>query len=411
MKNVIFSLLAIISVSLLTAQTSHVPLVYKVENTGANCELPAIQQAGQLPSVTKLPDPFAWSDGSGRIENFSEWACRRAEIKAEIEYYELGGRPALPKDIKATYEDGTLTVIINDNGQTLTLTSKLVIPEGKGPFPVIIGMNRGTGSLPVDIFTDCIQVPYMHNQVATYGMGGKNLEAPFFKMYPDYSHVGDYAAWSWGISRLIDGLELVQSKINANLERIAISGCSYAGKMALFGGALDERIALTIAQESGGGGVTAWRISDQLGHVEKIATTNYSWFMPRLKEQFNGQPNKLPYDHHELIAMIAPRAVLVLGNPDYEWLADESGYISTRAAMEVWKAMGIEDRIGFDFAAGHPHCAVNDSQRDAVLRFTDKFLRGKEDVNTLIRYAPKFENVDYLSWDRAWEGHKLQMGK
>ena len=36
--------------------------------------------------------------------------------------------------------------------------------------------------------------------------------------------------------------------------------------------------------------------------------------------------SKLPYDHHELCAMVAPRALLVLGNPDYVWLADESGH-------------------------------------------------------------------------------------
>ena len=51
---------------------------------------------------------------------------------------------------------------------------------------------------------------------------------------------------------------------------MAISGCSFAGKMALFAGAFDERIALTIAQEPGGGGVNAWRVSETLENVETL---------------------------------------------------------------------------------------------------------------------------------------------
>ena len=56
-------------------------------------------------------------------------------------------------------------------------------------------------------------------------------------------------------------MELVQNVLPIDLKHIAVTGCSYAGKMALFAGAFDERVALTIAQESGGGGATSWRYS------------------------------------------------------------------------------------------------------------------------------------------------------
>ena len=69
-------------------------------------------------------------------------------------------------------------------------------------------------------------------------------------------------------------------------------------------------------------------------------------------------PYRLPHDHHELIAMIAPRAVIALGNHDYEWLGDESGYKSIMAAIEVFKAMGVADHIGYDFTGNHSHCAA-----------------------------------------------------
>jgi hypothetical protein len=111
-------------------------------------------------------------------------------------------------------------------------------------------------------------------------------------------------------------------------------------------------------------------------------------------------PN-LPLDHHELMAMVAPRALLILGNPDYEWLADESGYVSCRAAHEVWKAFGIGDRFGFSIVAGHPHCRLPDSQLPEVTGFIDKFLLADNQANTDFQVHP-FENTDYEKWYEWW---------
>ena len=391
------------------AIAQNVPLVYNVEHTGASMQKPPLLNVDQFLSVPMLTDPFAFSDGSRRVETLADWTLRRAEIIAEIEYYEIGVKPVRPADIKATFINDTLSVFVTDRGKTITFVSNVVMPEGNGPFPIIIGMNRPTGSLPADLFEGCIQIPYIHNQSAMYGRDAKKSDGPFFQMYPELELNGDYSAWSWGVSRLIDGIEIVQSAMKADLSRISVSGCSYAGKMALFAGALDERVALTIVQESGGGGVNSWRISDTLGEVETIRNTNYSWFKQVLKDNFNGQPDRLPYDHHELIALIAPRPVLILGNPDYVWMADESGYISTMAALEVWKAMGIEDRIGFDFSDQHPHCNPTDSQKEAIKAYINRFLFRKSDVNTTIRFAPRFVETDYRKWSSLWSGHKIKM--
>ena len=391
-----------------TGQESDLPFVYDVENSGADCALPPLPAVSQLKSVSKLPDPFEWSDGSGRCLSFNDWECRRNEIINEIGYYEIGVKPAPPKDVTATYSGGTLTVTVKENGKTLTLTSKVTMPSGNGPFPVIIGMNSATGSLSSSLFNGCIQIPFNHDQVATYSMSGnKDTGAPFYKMYPDLKNAGDYCAWSWGISRLIDGIFLLQKELNADVKHIGLTGCSYAGKMALFGGALDERVALTIAQESGGGGVNSWRISETIGEVEKISNTNYSWFMQSFKNNFNSNVSKIPYDHHELIGLIAPRAVLVLGNPDYTWLGDPSGYPTTMAAIEIYKAMGIEDRIGFNFAKGHSHCQAASSQTTACQKYIDRFLKGNTSVDTKIR-----ENAlkdDYAKWIEDWAGTTLEI--
>jgi hypothetical protein len=132
------------------------------------------------------------------------------------------------------------------------------------------------------LISGCVQVPFMHDQVVSYdgGSGSHNTGDPYYEVYPDLAgKIGKYSAWSWGISRLIDGLEQVADELNIDPTKIGVHGCSYAGKMALFGGAFDERVALTVAQESGGGGITSWRTSQNFStrtgtDIEKINNTN-----------------------------------------------------------------------------------------------------------------------------------------
>ena len=394
------SLYVALILGLCSAGFAEVPLNFDVENRGKDLGA----TAGELKTNKKLPNPFEFHDGS-KVSKYGDWSKRRNEIKADIEKYEIGEKP-IPSDVSATYSGGTLTVTIKEGGKTATITSKFSIPSGKGPHPIIIGMNSGTGSLSSSIFSGFVQVPFSHDQVAKYSMNGqKDTNVGFYKFYGNKNQNGDYSAWSWGVSRLIDGLAQIAKDHNLDMSKIAVTGCSYAGKMALFAGAFDERVTLTIAQESGGGGINSWRTSADFAsrgtNIEKIDNTNYSWFMQSLQRQ---DPYKLPHDHHELIGMIAPRAFLALGNPGYEWLGDESGYKSVMVATEVWKAMGIEDRIGFDFTGNHEHCQAASSQNSSVTAFVDKFLRNKS-ANTDIHIKPtngkgfKIDNyADWIDW-------------
>ncbi|WP_195809234.1 glucuronyl esterase domain-containing protein [Hymenobacter polaris] len=383
--------------------------MYTVENTGASCAAPPLPTLSQLPVIQPLPDPFLWADGHGRTTSFSDWECRRNEIKAQIENYEIGTKPTRPQTITASYAagttagTGTLTVNVTVNGKTATLTSQVTVPTGTGPFPAIIGMNSPTGSVPAAVFAgrSVATIQYNHNNVTTYG--NPQLTDPFYQLYPDQnlSNAGQYAAWSWGVSRLIDGLELVQSSLPIDLKHLGVTGCSYAGKMALFAGALDERIALTIAQESGGGGAPAWRVSETLGAVEKLGATDYNWFKDDMKQFADANVPKLPHDHHELMAMIAPRALLVTGNTDFEWLANPSAYVSARAAHEIYKTLGLGDRFGFYIDSGHNHCAVPTTQIPAMQAFVDKFLLGNTTVSTDITVNP-YPAVNYQRWYKWW---------
>ncbi len=388
---------------LATSCKQEIPLVYDVENTGADFELPVLPSFDELPVVEPLTDPLLWSDGSGRVKKFSDWKRRRAEIIREIEHYEVGQKPTVPKEcIDAIMDGDTLKVKVSVNGEVLTIKAPINYPEGEGPFPAIIGIGWGAGSLPLSIFKErnIATIGFNFTQVMSHTQ--KRGQEPINKLYPDQLEMGSYTAWPWGVSRLIDGLEIVGEKSKIDTKHLAISGCSFAGKMALFAGAFDERIALTIAQEPGGGGAAAWRVSETLGNVETLGRTNYSWFKESMIQFKEKNVARLPHDHHELCALVAPRALLVLGNPDYEWLADESGYVSCQAARKVWEAFGIEDRMGFSFIDKHGHCQLPESQYPEVEAFVDKFLLDKKEVNTNVTIAPMFEDVDYERWMKWW---------
>lgn len=395
MKNILH--LLTISVLIASCCPQEIPLVFEQENTASGYNAPSMPGIEELPVVEMLPDPLTFSDGK-KVKNYGQWEKRRAEILAQLQHYEVGFKPQTSKDaVKARISGDTLVVDVTEGDQTLTIRSVITYPEGEGPFPAIIGIGMGAGSLPREIFEKrgvaMISFPFWEVMSHTQKRG----EEPLNRLYPDQTEIGSYAAWPWGVSRLIDGLEITGADNRIDLKHIAISGCSFAGKMALWAGAMDERIALTIAQEPGGGGAAAWRVSETLGNVETLGRTNYSWFKESMRVFSDENVSRLPVDHHELCALVAPRALLVFGNPDYEWLADESGYVSCVAARKVWEYFGIEDRMGYSFVDGHMHCMLPQEQWPELEAFVDRFLLGK-DVVTDVRKAPMFDHVDVDKW-------------
>ena len=410
-----------------SSMADDLPLVYAVENTGAGYPAPPLPTLANLPTILPLPDPFAWANapfGSTRSTNFVDWSHHRAEIKAQIENYEIGYKPPVdPTNIFASYSgsatSGTLTVrvtnIVSGVARTLTLTCAIAIPAGAGPFPAIIGMNSPNGSISLG-GRAIATITYLHDQVTTYN--NPQNSNPYYALYAapyspalNIDNTGQYSAWAWGVSRIIDGLYYLNGTLGTaqiNLQRIGVTGCSYAGKMALFAGALDERVALTIPQESGGGGVPNWRYSYQMeadGTVEGLAQTSSQWFRNSMFDFGGANTAKLPEDHHELMAMVAPRALFATANPQGAyWLSNPSAYVSFRAVQRVYETFGISDRFGYNGMLGAPHCGITEFLNADVGAFLDKFLLGITSVNTITnRHVPSdYSSIDYARWTAWW---------
>src|SRR6185312_12759219 len=111
---------------------------------------------------------------------------------------------------------------------------------------------------------------------------------------------------------------------------------------------------------------------------------------------------KLPHDHHELMAMVAPRALLETGNTDYNWLSNRSNYITARATQRIYNTLGVGDRFGFYIDGGHPHCGTLAAEEPAIGAFIDKFLLGVRGENTNVRVYPYSETLDYGRWTWWW---------
>lgn len=446
---------------------SFTPLVYNAENTGAHFPPPNFPNFDQLPIIRPLPDAFRFEDGF-RNTAFWSWERRRNEIKASVEKYEIGPKPdcsdctitSLYTPPAAGSSTGSLVVTVTRNGKTLTLTSGVFIPQGmgSGPFPAMIPMEINCfsfggppfcfpppkqpdyGSLPASVFQGLpiATVGYVSTQVAGLTFGEMNHTAdPFYQLYPELcaglctgtSNSGTYAAWSWGVSRLIDGMELATHQatnpLPIDMKHLAVTGCSFAGKMALFAGAFDERIALTIAQENGGGGAPAYRISHEIeaqGTVEDVDDESLDWFGGQLEQFAGANVYKLPTDHHELMAMIAPRALLETGNTEFYYLSNGSNYISARATQKIFNTLGIGDRFGFYIDGNHAHCGTRPAESPAIASFVNKFMLDQavsSDVEVFPNpadttdygypivvgggnYAYFFPTIDYDRWTDWW---------
>lgn len=375
--------------SVVTAQPAGVPpLVYGQENTGAHFPKPDMPAASELPVIRDLPDALAG------VSSFGDWEKKRNEIAAQIQHYGIGEKPAVKSEqVKARMDGDTLIVDVTVGNETLTLRSTINYPQvGQPPYALMIGTSML--ALPRQLFEGrpIATMNFHEKQVNDYGQWGAHHERGehnFDRLYPNLKDNGAYSEWAWGMSRLIDGLQQLGPEVTKiDMQRIGVSGCSYAGKMALYCGAFDERIALTVAQEPGGGGAAAWRVSHTLEGVEDLDRTDYHWFLESQRENFRGDSvYQLPYDQHELCAMVCPRALLLLGNPDYQWLADSSMWVSAQAARKVWERFGIADRMGCSIVGGHPHCQLPENQWPEVQAFIDKFLLGKEtNTNNIFRF-------------------------
>ena len=150
---------------------------------------------------------------------------------------------------------------------------------------------------------------------------------------------GALAAWAWGISRVIDYLA---TDTDIDITRVIVFGHSRMGKTALLASAFDSRVALAIPHQAGCGGTGPSRARNPKAETVKRITTSFPhWFAPTFAK-FGDAVDKIPFDQHCLIALLAPRPVLLTNATDDQWANPDGQFDMLVAADPVYKLLGSE---------------------------------------------------------------------
>jgi hypothetical protein len=357
------------------------------------------RQACSVPSSfpntanSKLPNPFKFFDGK-TVSSLADWECRQKEVKAAFEAQELG---TFPTTATVTASGtSTLAITASDNGKSIQFSVSIRKPSGSGPFPAIIAYGGASIPVPAGVAT----ITFSNDQIGEQSGQNSRGRGRFFDLYGSGHSAGATTAWAWGVSRIIDALEKVDTGIDP--KRIGVTGCSRNGKGAFVAAALEPRIALGLPQESGSGGAACWRISDS----EKAAGKNIQtpgqivgenvWFSKNFNT-FATKATTLAVDHHQLAGLVAPRGLLVIEN-EIDWLGPVSTTACMKAGRLIYKGVGVPDNMGFTGSGNHQHCQFPGNQQTELTAFINKFLLN-QDANTAgVEKGPSADVSKYIDW-------------
>jgi hypothetical protein len=148
---------------------------------------------------------------------------------------------------------------------------------------------------------------------------------------------GAIAAWAWGLSRAMDYLETDKS---VDAKRVTILGVSRLGKTVLWAGAHDTRFAAVIASCSGEGGAALSRrnYGETIAHL--TAPSRYPYQFCANYGKFAEHVDQFPVDAHMLIALMAPRPVLLQTGDKDMWSDPKGEFLAAVAAGPVYRMLG-----------------------------------------------------------------------
>jgi hypothetical protein len=344
-----------------------------------------------------LPDALTLNDGKPVRDAKTWWTKRRPEIVKIIETEQYGIAPGRPADEsfevtdkgtpalggKAIRKQVTIHLSKDPSWPAIHLVEYLPAKATK-PVPMYFDINfgsvqaavddpgitpqkvrdaktdelvdqkpggRGFGKINVEIFLDAGIGVATFNYAEldpdtltgfTHGIRAKYLKPGQSERGPD--DWGSIAAWAWGMSRVEDYFE-TDKQVDA--KRVAIHGVSRLGKTVTWAGANDQRFAAVIASCGGEGGAALSHrdYGETIAHL--TAPSRYPYQFAANYAKWGGFPDKAPMDANMLVALIAPRPVLLQTGSTDNWSDPKGEFLSAVAAGPVYKLLGKQD-LGTD---------------------------------------------------------------
>ncbi|MFH6603594.1 acetylxylan esterase [Maribacter algicola] len=337
-----------------------------------------------------VPDPLTSYSGT-KIENEKAWSkVRRPELLAFFENEVYGKVPGNLDDISfKLIEENTnafngtahrkqVQVTLEKDKKSLSFTILMYLPKTTEKVPLFLGLNfYGNHTTTSDENVIVTSAWSMNNEdfgidnntpteksrgvrinrwditnIIASGMGlatiyygeldpDKNdfsdgLHQLFYEPgqeKPKADEWGSIAAWAFGLSRAMD--YLVQ---DSAVGKVIVFGHSRLGKAALWAGAMDDRFAAVISNDSGCGGaaLSKRRFGETVGRINESFP---HWFCDNFNA-YNNNEEALPIDQHQLLALMAPRPLYVASAQEDEWADPKGEFLSAHYATAVYRLFG-----------------------------------------------------------------------
>ena len=399
---------------------------------------PVVSSEAAVPPY-KLPDPLVCEDGTP-VRDAGTWRQkRRPELLAlfESEMYgkTLVGRPAnlrfVVRGTKLDAREGKATRlrvgVLFDGNEASGRQMELLIylpNNAKGPVPLFFGLNFDGNYTTVDdpdlplpkhwangLFANKLtnHTPAesgrgIHRELWQYDLalerGYAVATAGYGEIEPDQAghwkegprglgpepglhDWGCIGAWAWAYSRAMDYFE-INPRIDT--KKVAAIGFSRLGKTAVWAGVQDPRFAMVVSLDSGAGGVAlSKRIFGET--VANLAGPLGHWFAPEFKKYIDKE-DTLPMDQHELVALLAPRPLLINSAEGDSWSDPKGEFLGGLGADPVYRLLGtdglaqkewppvgklVASQIGYFMRAGKHD--VTRADWEAMLDYADQRLR------------------------------------
>ena len=318
--------------------------------------------------------------GSERpVKTPGDWAERVAHIRANVQQA-MGPLPGAslrtPLDIEVISEESTakylrrkvrFTPEPGDRVPAWILIPHDLPESGRAPAMLCLHSTVSVGKDAPAGLGERESLHYAH-ELAERGYVCIAPDYPSFGEYPyDFRREGaHYASGSmkaiWNNLRAIDLLETLPQ---VDKDRIGVIGHSLGGHNALFTALFDERLRAVVSScgftpfhEYYGGKVEGWT-SDR--------------YMPRIRDVYENNADKIPFDFYEIIAALAPRRFFS-NSPIHD---DNFDIVGVRKAFEraktVYALHGAEDRLTL-VTPDAPHEFI-EAERLAAYAWLDGLLK------------------------------------
>lgn len=328
------------------------------------CALPVKSQDAINPVMQ-----YRAADGQYRpVKTKKDWQLKKKQVLQAMQEV-MGPLPVKPSWVPViTYTDTLYT----DHYTRYTVALKveagesvpalLYLPRAQAPsthkYPAALVLH-GTGEKGKHLVDSFSAAP--NRAIAT-----ELVHRGYIVLAPDYPGFGDLADHDFAKDRYASGtmqgifnhircIDYLQSRKDVYKDKIGVIGHSLGGHNAIFLGAFDERAKVVVAS-------CGWTLM-QYYNAGQAVTERYggklgAWaqdrYMPYIRERYQLDPAKLPFDFNGIIATLAPRyffsnSPLKDGNFDVKGV--EAGMQQVSA---VYHLLNVPDRLSVAYPdAGH----------------------------------------------------------